>query len=246
MPEALSCPNCGAPLTVSPGQELALCLYCNATVSLHGETPGAPPILEQTLDEQAMAAVKQTLLDGRTADALSQYRSLSGASEADARQVIEGLGRQVSLAVVRSQQLTRSGVLIVAAFTVILLIGLAGLVSGWLNRWLSAAVVLLTAWNLAYYLPGLRTTLRFRKAPIAPAVTQKVSQIGLIKRRGQDIFTLKVLLEVQPAASEPFLTELILPVREQNLARAVPGTVIQVKYLPGSEDQPGSVVFHQT
>ena len=32
--ESLDCPQCGAPLALKPGQTLAACVYCNATVRI--------------------------------------------------------------------------------------------------------------------------------------------------------------------------------------------------------------------
>jgi hypothetical protein len=246
MVEAMVCPNCGAPLDTQGGQLQSICLYCNSLLRIVVKDELSHAHTERKIDEELMSQVKQLVLDGKSLEAAQLYQNEQCVDEGQAAQVIKDLGRQISLSVVRRQQLTSSGRAMVLFFAMLLAASILAGLNGWLSGWVAGLIALIAAFNLVYFTPALRATLRFRRAKIAPAITQKVVRVGVIRRRGADIYTIKALLEVKPDDGPPFQTELVLPVREQNLARAVPGEIIQVKVLP---PQPGEtqreVIFHE-
>ncbi len=125
-------------------------------------------------------------------------------------------------------------------FTLVMSVSAVLGLSGRLNPWIALLLAGFSAWQLVFFGPSVWISLRFWKAKTAAAVTLKVASIGRIKWRG--IFSVKVLLEVQPTHEPPFQAEMVLPVQEKNLARAIPGEVIQVKYLAEDHSQ---VIYHQ-
>jgi hypothetical protein len=94
---------------------------------------------------------------------------------------------------------------------------------------------------LFFYGPAVITTLRFLGAPVAPATTLKLAPVGTTRIGGQKVHTLIALLEVRPAQGQPFQAEMLVPVRDQNLARARAGEILRVKYLPGD---PPRLIYH--
>lgn len=240
MADALNCPNCGAPLRPSLHSPLALCLYCGSSVRLQADESSSP-VVDATLDENELARLKQLLLDGGREEAVRLYVQMSGADETAARMAVSGLGRQISLDIIRSQNLTPYGAWMVTLWSLLLLASLAAAALQRLHLLVALALAAYAGFNMALFLPALRTSLRYLRAPVAPAVTLKLSPVGVARLGGKKVHTLLALLEVQPRQGEPFQAEMLLPVREQNLGRAAPGAVLQVKYLPGD---PPRVIYY--
>jgi hypothetical protein len=245
MVTSLHCPNCGAPLPPKVQSGLAVCLYCNATVRIQPDEATSPETIatvEARLDAERMAEIKQMLLAGHRSEALQCYQQLTGAGDVDAEQAVGDLGRQLTVDIVRHQNLTPYGVLMVILWAVVFIgAGAAGL-AGRLHPLLAILATVFAGWNLFFYYPAVRTTLRYMGAPVALANTLKLAPIGQFYLRGRTVHAFKVWLEVRPKAGQPFQAEMILPVREKNLPRAREGEVIQVKYLP---NRPGQVIYFQ-
>jgi hypothetical protein len=231
-PSALNCPNCGAPLHPGPNSRLALCLYCGSSIRLE-PAQTASPAIDATLEEKELAGLKQLLLDGGQKQAVRLYVEKTGADEAAARMAVGDLGRQISLDIIRSQNLTPYGAVMVTIWTALLLASLAAAGLRLLHPLIALALAAFAIFNLLFFAPALRTSLRFLGASVAPATTLQLAQIGVARLGGQKVHTLLALLEVHPTQGQPFKAEMLLPVRDQNLERAKPGAALQVKYLPG-------------
>jgi hypothetical protein len=241
MLQSLNCPNCGAPLKASAGQTRAVCLYCNSTLRLEPEVQPSTAEIDSTLDDVEMGRVKQLLLDGQKSAALELYTQKTGASPEDAAEALKDLGQKLSLDVVRQQQLTPAGIAIVAGYALVTAAGLYLTISGGIHWLISLAAMLYGAWMLYFYAPSVASTLAFRKGKPAKAKVLKLAEIGKTRLGRQRVRVYKLLVEVQPLdGSPPYPAEMLLPVREQNVPRAQPGTSILVKYLPG---EPERVIF---
>jgi uncharacterized Zn finger protein (UPF0148 family) len=235
----LNCPNCGAPIQVDEGHTYTVCLYCDSTVRIQPDN-SQPPVVENTLVAADMRTLKQRLLAGRREDALQLYMETSGAGEAVARQVIQDLERQVSVDVIRNQQLTRKGIWYVGVYSVVFLAAaLAGL-TGQIYWFLALALAALTAWQLWVLLPSIRLSWRYRDAVSATATIQKTARVGEIKARKGRVYAMKLLVEVHPPEGAPYQGQLLLPVQEASLEQTQPGDKLHVKYLP---DDPQRIVF---
>ncbi len=235
----LNCPNCGAPIQVAEGHTLTVCLYCNSTLRIQTDD-SQPAVVENTLVEADMRAIKQLLLEGRREDALQLYLETTGAGEAIARQAIEGLESHVSVDVMRSQQLTSKEIWYVGLYSVIFLAAVIAGVARQIHPLLALALAAFTAWQLFVLSPSIRLWLRFHQAISAPATILKTAPLGKVKTRVGRAYAMKLLAEVHPPAGTPYRVELLLPVRETSLGQVQPGSKFHVKYL--SED-PQQVVF---
>lgn len=241
MPESLNCPNCGAPLNTHPGQSRAICLYCNTTLRLAPDTQPPSAEVDNTLNEAEMGEIKQLLLDGQKQQALELYMRATEAGEEDARQALADLGEKISLDVVRQQQLTTGGIFIVGVYGLLTVAGIYTLYSGSIHWLISMAAMLYGAWMLYFYFPAVASTLAFRKGKPAKALVLKLVDIGKTRIGRQAVRVFKLLVEVQPLdGSPPYLAEMLLPVREQNVPRAQPGKKFLVKYL---SQEPQRVIF---
>ena len=235
----LNCPNCGAPLQVDEERIYTVCLYCNSTVRIQPDDP-QPAVVENTMVEADMRTLKQRLLAGHREDALQLYMETSGAGEAVARQAIQDLERQVSVDVIRNQQLTRKGLWYVGLYSVVFLVAVLAGLAGQIYPLLALALAALTAWQLWVLLPSIRLSLRYRDAISAPATILKTARVGEIKTRTGKIYAMKLLVEVHPPEGEPYQGQLLLPVQGPSLEQTQPGDRLQVKYLP---EDPQQIVY---
>jgi hypothetical protein len=235
----LNCPNCGAPIQVDDRHTYSVCLYCNSTVRIQPDDP-QPVEVENTLVEADMRTLKQWLLAGRREDALQLYIETSGAGEAVARQAIQDLERQVSVDVIRNQQLTRKGIWYVGLYGVVFLVAVLAGLTGQIHPLLALALAALTAWQLWVLLPSIRLSLRYRDAISATAIILKTARVGEIKSRKSKVYAMKLLVEVHPPEGAPFQGQLLVPAQEASLEKTQPGDRLHVKYLP---DDPQQIVF---
>lgn len=230
-PTAISCPNCGAPLL--PAAEMVLCVYCNSAVRLQRGEPGAAPtpVVERSLDETQMARIKQLILDGKRPEAVAEYQQATDADLAEASRTIEELENGLSMSVVLGQQLSPLGWLLFFGSLVIFSGAIFASITGRLNPWLAGLLALLSLANLVFYARNLRTSLQFLSAPVARATVIKLVPIGEVKLGRQLVHTFKVLLQVYPEGAPAYQAEMLLPVRDQNMARLRTGVDFKVKYL---------------
>ena len=243
MLESLHCPNCGAPIHPNPNQGLLICLYCNAAIRIQPETSQPQVAAEARLDDDRMAQIKQLLLDGRQEEAVRLYQQQTGAGPQEAQEAIGDLGKQISIDVVRHQVLRPFGMLFVVVITLVLIVSVAAGLLGRMHPALAIGLAGFAALNLFFFAPGIRATLEFLGAKVAPATIVKVAPVGTATMRGQTVYSFKFLLDVQPENGQPFQSELLVPVRSASLAKAQPGAVILVKYLP---HDPTRLIFYKS
>lgn len=241
MIESINCPKCSAPLPSDLKTGVAVCLYCNSSIRVQMDGTETTATLETSLDEKELAEVKRLLMTGSRSDAVERYKAFTGVADAEAAETVAGIARQLVYNTVRNQQLNIFGWLLVAAWLVLLVAAVIAGLSGQLSAILALVVIAFAAFNLYFFIPSIRTSLEFANAPSAPATTLMLAPIGVMPARNERIHTFRVLLEVQPENEAPFRAEMILPVREANLSRAVPGAVIHVKYLRN----PVRLIFHK-
>lgn len=237
----LNCPNCGAPLQVAEECGRTVCLYCNSILRLQ-PYDSRPAEVENTLADADLQAIKQFLLDGRREDALQRYLETTGAGEASAAEAIRELERQVSVDVMRNQQLTNRDIGYVGLYCVIFLAAVVTGVTGQIHPLLALALAAFTTWQLFVLSPSIRLWLRFRQAISAPATILKAAPLGKVKTRVGRGYAMKLLAEVRPPAGRPYRVELLLPVKETGLGQVQPGSKLHVKYLP---EDPQQIVFDQ-
>lgn len=240
--ESISCPNCGAPLGQPPSEDPWFCLYCSSLLLVQDQAGLLQPVVQNKLDGEAMNSIKQLLISGKREEAIRRFQQLSGLDLEEARRMIDQMAADFSVETIFHQQLTRGGIVAVAASLLVFSAALLAWLLGWLNPWLAVFLMALAGFLLFVYGRGALTTLRYRNAPTAPARTMHSTRIGAVQRGALRVHTYLILLEVQPQGGLPFQAKAIIPVREENVARVRQGEMIQVKYLPG---RPDSVIFHE-
>ncbi|HEU4327978.1 MAG TPA: hypothetical protein VFS21_32880 [Roseiflexaceae bacterium] len=240
MGETLRCPSCGAPAPARPAGELWVCVYCDSVVRLSAGEAGPEAAVERTLPADQMPAIRQLLLAGRRSEAADAYRQASGADEQETAQAIESLAREISLATVRGQQLSRYGWAALGLSALgIALVAWAGW-TGALSPLAALALAVFPVSLVLLFLPNLRVSLRYLTAPRAPATVERTAYIGLVRVRTGPIHTYRILLRVQPPDAPAFPAELVLPVRDQNRHKLAAGATFDVRYRSG---EPDSVIF---
>ncbi len=113
-----------------------------------------------------MLRIKQLLLEGQRQAAENLYIQMSGASPQAAQEALADLGRKLSLDVVRHQQLTPPGILLVVVYALLILTGVLVLVSGMLHWLVGVLLALYGSWMLYFYYPALASTLEYRAASL--------------------------------------------------------------------------------
>src|SRR5262245_11515245 len=243
MIDSLHCPNCGAPIYPGPNQGLLICLYCNTSIRIQAQNDQPQATAEASLDADMMAQLKQLLLAGQQEEALRLYQRQTGADPREAQAAIGDLGKQISIDVVRRQTLRPFGILLVVIMALLLVVSIVAGLLGRMHPALAIGLAGFAALNLFFFAPGIRATIEFLGAQIAPATIVKLAPVGVASMRGRPIHTFKFLLEVQPENGQPFQSELLVPVRSESLLRAQPGAVIWVKYLP---QNPTRLIFYKS
>jgi hypothetical protein len=216
-----------------------VCLYCNSTVRIPPDD-SRPAVVENTLAEADMHALQQLLLAGRREQAVQRYLETTGAGEAAARDAIQELVRQVSVDVVRNQQLTGKGIWYVVLYAVVCLTAVLAGLAGQIDPLVAITIAALTVWQLWGLLPSIRLSMQFRKAIRAEVTVLKAARLGEIKRRAGQTYAMKLLVEVHPPEGTSYQAELLAPVRETGLGQVQAGKEFHVKYLP---DDPQKILI---
>jgi hypothetical protein len=108
--ESAHCVNCGAPLTIKPGQTVAVCGYCNSSLrvsAVAGTQPAASRMVEVPV--QVVDEVKRLLVIGFKTQAVNYYQKQSGVSLAEAATAVTGMQRQMGY----KPPLSRRGLILV-------------------------------------------------------------------------------------------------------------------------------------
>ncbi len=85
--QALTCPSCGAPLSVTGAQATVRCAYCGASVAV--PEVRRPPIGDPLLPDPSLAEVAALFRDGRRVQATIRYREITGATLPEARAALD-------------------------------------------------------------------------------------------------------------------------------------------------------------
>lgn len=241
--QAPTCPVCAAPvdgaLLGKKLQEHLVCLYCNTL--LHA-TPGAGGIGQiealSSPPPKVIEKARQALLSGGQPSALRLLQDSPGIDKAEARRLVKALAAQMAFKANLGRQLGGRGWGVAVMCTLLALGSLGAVLAGQVAP-LTGLLLALIFLALVYpFVQGIRTELRVQRAASAPAVVERIAQIGLYN----DLYAFRALLEVQPENQPSFQTQAHLAARQPNLEKLHPGARLQVKILP---QEPGWVVFER-
>ena len=234
--EVQKCPMCGAPLRIHPHDTTALCVYCDAPITIHRGSQGEYQLSEdQALGREAATQIKKLLASGQEAQASLLYAQRTGVSAEEANQTIVNFSEHTQVSLFFRSTLNALGM-----STALLLLGLVGL-SGWL-------ITVKPGIGIAVIVPALLFLLLLRGQFIRTIHYLTSARIGqarvlyhaLLLDKIEDIRIARVNLEVHGPDGERFEVETHIKVRESALSKIQSGQVLEVKYLP---NQPDSVLY---
>lgn len=88
MAHALTCPNCGAALTVKANQTIVRCTFCGNTIALP-ETQAAAPQPDPLVPDPTLNQVAALLRQEKRVQATQLYREITGARLNEAKTAID-------------------------------------------------------------------------------------------------------------------------------------------------------------
>lgn len=238
----VTCPTCGAPLRLSPGQRHVICIYCDSSLFVQEIAPAsdqcAPGVAltAEAVSKEDVARIKALVLAGRRDDAVALYEKAAGVPRAEAMKAVYELMIPTVWAQMRRMPLNAFGFLLY-----FVLIG----ASGALAVWAFVAGLASPVFFVLAALAGL-VCLRFVASFGVKLASTYVASLGLpgrgrvLKRalidagpgdRPRDGVTAIVLFEVTPAdGSAPFVDEESFLLRAASLDKLAPGNVVPVRF----------------
>ncbi|MBN2146739.1 MAG: hypothetical protein JW726_05090 [Anaerolineales bacterium] len=245
--DSIQCPSCGAPLHVSNGQTLAVCLYCDSSVRIDQATAqGSATTIHtvQELSKETTEHVKQLVVDGKRQEAIACYQESSGMSKQEAEAAINQISTRLVLKLTHQVPLNMKGILLTAAIIIILMAGLVvsiiQLTKG--TNWfflLAGFFGVMLYERVKWLLPKFKSTLVANWGPEGRA---KILKTAVIRTEiGKEVVFVLLLMDVQPASGSlpAFRDEEPILLREKSLHKVQPGNVIRVRY----DNQRGDRVF---
>lgn len=239
---SVECPRCGAPLPLANGATALICLYCNASVRVEhaaSDDPRPPTLSIHAVKPDVVQRVKQLVLDGKRADAVALYAQEVKLDRNAAERTVDELLTPLTLAMVRRAPFSAFGffntLLTVAALAVSFVWSALRVADGAGYVVLAATTALLLAaflWRIV--IPklishGVRAWGTEGRAAI---LNRAILKPGI--RKG---FTaIRVVMRVEPVrGGASFVDDESLLVRDESLAKLVPGCVIRVRFDDGKD-----------
>jgi len=235
--EALTCPNCGAPLDVKPGEDITFCLYCNSTIHIgkHEETgehqeTGEHKVTHMQIPPEVISEIKQLVLSGKKEEAIEKYQKAANVGKPEAEKFVDFLLSRLTNVLILNRPLSAKGYLICSLFLVILIATIYALVSGAAKDTLLNTVcwVLLfaSAFNLLALNRPIITTIKYLPIKWTKATILKFQFIN--QKKKYSFF--KVLLDVKKPDGTSFRSETNIMIKTENAAKLQEGKTIDVKY----------------
>lgn len=244
VPEALNCPNCGAPLPRQIDSDFWLCVYCASVsrVDAGVSHPNPAPQVAAHLDPQALDEVKALLTAGERSAAEERYQEIAGVDAAQAQQAVDQMADAFSIAALLRSRLSPFGMFLVVSNMLLLVLVVIAWTVDRMHPLLALGLGGFALFELSVFGRGALTTARYWGAPRAEAEVQHFTFIGKTRRGKQEFYTCLFVLEVRPKDGPPFQAQTVIPVRAANRARVGKGELLEVRYFPGD---PASVVFER-
>jgi hypothetical protein len=257
--DALTCPSCGAPVTVAPGADGCICRYCDRALRLRqpasaaSSAPAGDATAARTTDAirfdvvgvapAVIARVKELVLQGDRAAAAALYAREAACDERTADAMVEGYALDAVWSTLDAGRLNGVGlVLFVAAVALALgaataLAAAAGGAAEIAPTWAAALAGLLgLAWATLFARRALRT-MRYRFARSATARVLRCATVGR-DAHGDALF--RLLLEVADPTAAPFRAETLAVLSPAHAAAMQDGHRVRVRYFASA---PSSVVY---
>ncbi len=243
--ESLNCPKCGAPLSVTPMQRVAICLYCNSSVHITvwseittSETGQvtSPAAVMTEIPKEVAERVKQMIVDGKRGAAIQFYAEKAGISPAEAETAVNQLIFPLVEKLTAHMSLDVGWMLIYLTFLTGLALAFAWSIMQMLRVSIKYGLLAVLLGGILYvglrwFIPKVISTWVRIYGREAHARILKSTAIRPLRKRGMLVL---LLMEVQPVNGEPsFQSEESFLFYLESLPKVQPGNVVRVRYARG-------------
>lgn len=235
--EALSCPNCGAPLNVKHGEEITFCLYCDSSIRItKHEDSGEHSALHTEIPKEIIEEVKKLIVSGDKVKAAELYQKAANVSNEEALKQIDVFTTAITNKIILKRPLSAKGVFIFSLFLIILFSAIYILLSGVANTTFTKIVcwiiISFMSLNLLSISQSIFLTIKYSQKKWNDAAILKYYLISQKKK----LSFYKVLLEVKEPNGSTFRTETKIVIKTQDTSKLQEGKTISVKYFPDEKD----------
>jgi uncharacterized Zn finger protein (UPF0148 family) len=235
--DALTCPNCGAPLNLKQGEEITFCQYCNSNVriSKHEETD-EHTATHARIDHEIINNIRQLILEGKKAEAVEMYQNAAHIGKEEAERAIESVEKALTNLIILNRPLSAKGIFFASLFLVIIILSLYALSFGAAKGTFAAvlfwatliffAVTFLSLWR------SIAATIKYFPRKWVKATILKFVMISQKKK----FSFFKVLLDIKKPDGLSFRAETNIMMKTENNAKLQEGKTIDVKYIDGDKN----------
>jgi uncharacterized Zn finger protein (UPF0148 family) len=235
--EALSCPNCGAPLDIRPNEEFTFCQYCDSSIRINkNEGTGVQSAVHTEIPKVVIEEVKKLLSSGDKAKAAELYMKAANVNEEEASKQIEAFLNSITNKIALRRPLSLKGIIVSTLFFLVLLTTAYALATGIASSgfvkiicWVVLSFMILNILSLSQ---SIILTIKYSTRKWNNATVLKYFLISQKKK----LSFFKVLLEVTEPNGSTFRTETKIMMKTVDIAKLQEGKVIQVKYFPDEKD----------
>lgn len=229
--EALKCPNCGAPLTVKPGEEFTFCLYCNSSIRINRrDETGEHEATHTEIPPELTNEIRQLILSGKKEEAVDVYQNNANVDKAEAEKIVESLVRGITIKIMLNRPLSLKGVLFSLLFLILSVIMgyvlISGTVSTTLAKVVAWALLIFSLLNFVSLWRAIITTIKFLTVKWTTATILKYVKIGEKKK----LSFFKILIDVKGYDGQTFQTETNIMIKTENILKLQEGKTLDVKY----------------
>lgn len=235
--ESLNCPNCGAPLSIKPNEEITFCLYCDSSIRISKrEDTGEHKVLHTEIPKEIIEEVKNLIVSGDKTKATELYQNTANVSNEEALKQIEVFTSGITNKIILKRPLSAKGIFIFSLFLIILLSTLYLLFSGIANTTFTKIVcwilIIFMSLNLLSVSQSILLTIKYSLKKWNDATILKYYFISQKKK----LSFYKVLLEVKEPNGNTFRTETKIVIKTVDKEKIQEGKTISVKYFPDEKD----------
>lgn len=235
--ESLNCPNCGAPLSIKPNEEITFCLYCDSSIRVSKQNGSEVRNAVHTeIPKEIIEEVKKLIVSGDKAKATELYQNTANVNREEAQNQIEIFTTGITNKIVLKRPLSAKGIFIFSLFLIILLSSIYLLSSGIANTTFTKIVcwiiISFMSLNLLSVSQSILLTIKYSLKKWNDATILKYYLISKKKK----LSFYKVLLDVKEPNGNTFRTETKIVIKTQDTSKLQEGKTISVKYFPDEKD----------
>ncbi len=236
--QMVTCPHCGAPLSLGTGRSHVICVFCNTSL-LIARPPGAPtdaPVTQLSMEavpREEIERVKQLLLDGKRDEAIAHYARVAQVPTEEAARVVESLFLSAYWTLTRHMPLSAFGFVLygtlISLGAGLALLGLSLAEDQPAYFVLVALGALFALWQTVRFFQKLASTIA---AVFGAQGRARVLRSAMVREMKQSQgYIVIVLFEVTPDDGSPvFVDQETLYLGPSSLAKLVPGNVVRVRF----------------